>query len=361
MKTRKGRDKPNRNKNRGRGRDNNERELITEIAADTVTLLDRRYPKPAPILRGVHPKSHGCVKGSFTINADLPDDLCVGLFSTPGERFDAVVRFSNATTTVACDLADGKNGSRGMAIKVMDVKGEVLQDDDGRSSQDFLMINTPNFVFANTEDYHRLTKVLLENNDSPDAFFAPLKIEVPGITPEDKARISKSAQVVGKISITPVANPVEVPYFGAAPFRFGARRVMRFSAMPRVAPDAQTLPGQPVPCDYLNEALTARMAQSETVVFDFKVQVRDRADVTDLDDATSVWDEAETPWVSVATLVLDAPQTDINSAANLKACEDLVFTPWHALRKHKPLGQINRLRKRVYKASATHRCPMKTD
>jgi hypothetical protein len=340
--------------------DDTEGRLIEEVAADTVSLMDKRYPEPAPILRGVHPKSHGCLKGSFTINPDIPEGLRVGLFAEPGKCHAAVVRYSNASARVGCDL-EGGNGSRGMAIKVMGVYGEVLQKDGKDASQDFLMVNTPNFAFANVEDYHRLTKILLRDDDVPSAFFAPLEVEVPGITPEDKARIFKSFKVVQAITAKPVSNPLEVPYFGAAPFGFGSDRVMRFSAQPRVAPEPQTLPGDPVPCDYLNEALIARMAEGEAVVFDFMLQVRNAEDVTDLEDATSFWDEAETPFVPVATLVLEAPQTDVNAEGQLRACEDLVFTPWHALTEHEPLGGINRLRKKVYDASAEHRCPFKHD
>lgn len=341
----------------------NEKRLIDEIAADTVTLQDRRYPKPKTVLRGVHPKSHGCLKGTFTINPDIPESLQVGLFADPGKCYDALVRYSNAAATVACDLATG-NGSRGMAIKVMDVDGKVFEKDGKGASQDFLMVNTASFAFANVRDYHRLTKILLQDKDeasSSDArpFFAPLQMDVPGITDEDKARIAASFKVVTEIGSKPVANPLEVPYFGAAPFGFGRDRVMRFSAQPRFAPEPQTLPDAPVPCDYLSEALTARMAKGEPVVFDFKLQVRDADKVTDLEDATASWPETETPFVTVATLVLDAPQTDINSEVQRKECEDLVFTPWHALREHEPLGGINRLRKKVYKASSRHRCPAK--
>jgi hypothetical protein len=334
-----------------------EERLIDEIAADTVKLLDRRYPKPQPILRGVHPKSHGCLKGTFTINPEIQECHRVGLFAEPGKRYQAVVRYSNATTTVECDLKGGKNGSRGMAIKVMDVAGEVLEKDGQGYSQDFLMINTPRFAFANVKDYHRLTKILISDNDVPDGFFKPFS----GITAEDQAGMVKSGGVLKEIAGKPVGNPLEVPYFGAAPFGFGPGRVMRFSAVPRVAPEPQTLPGGPVPCCYLNEALTARMAESDAVVFDFKLQVRKAAEVDDMEDATASWDEKDFPFETVATLVLEAPRTDINSDTQRQACEELVFTPWHALGEHEPLGGINRLRKKVYDASSEHRCPVKHD
>src|SRR5215212_2404199 len=37
------------------------------------------------LLRGVHPKSHGCVKAEFTINKDIDEKYRIGLFATPGK------------------------------------------------------------------------------------------------------------------------------------------------------------------------------------------------------------------------------------------------------------------------------------
>ena len=65
-----------------------------------------------------------------------------------------------------------------MAIKVLDVGGEVLIDDNGAHNQDFLMINQPVFAFANTEDYLRLDRVLDRDNDVAAGFFA-LQLQNP--------------------------------------------------------------------------------------------------------------------------------------------------------------------------------------
>ena len=48
-----------------------------------------------------------------------------------------------------------------MAIKVLDVEGEMLSEDEGRANQDFLMINTPEFAFANVRDYLRLNRIMM--------------------------------------------------------------------------------------------------------------------------------------------------------------------------------------------------------
>ena len=124
------------------------------------------------LLRGVHPKSHGCVRAKFTVDDDLDESHRVGLFATPGKTFEAWIRYSNAAVLREDDLkaADPtkpdarSNGSRGMAVKVLDVGGEMLSEDQGRANQDFLMINTPEFAFANVRDYLRLNRVLKLNS-----------------------------------------------------------------------------------------------------------------------------------------------------------------------------------------------------
>lgn len=329
-----------------------EKEEIQESTNLMKCLLDKRYvAENKKILRGVHPKSHGCVSATFKINDDIAMAYQVGLFSTPGKEHKAVIRFSNAAALVAPDMVNNENASRGMAIKVYAVDGNVLQDDSGENNQDFLMINTPSFAFVNTEDYLKLNQILLKNNDNPDEFFAPLAIN-PATCPHG---VLAAFKVIQEIKSRPVANPVEVQYFGAAPFLFGPDRAMKFSARPKGSLKQQQPPQNPS-ADYLKEALEQRLAEPEPIVFDFMIQVRHN-DGSDLgiEDATTVWDENQFPFIPVATITIPTPQLDIYSQENENHCENLVFTPWHSLTDHQPLGSINRLRKDVYNLSATHR------
>ena len=331
-----------------------ENRQIDEIATLTRELLEMRYAKSPPVLRGVHPKAHGCVKAVFEVNDDLAEDLRVGLFATPGKKYDAWIRFSNAAVRVEHDLKGGENGSRGMAIKLLDVGGAVLQEDDGAHSQDFLMINQPAFAFANTEDYLRLTRIIREHNDNADLFFAPLKVPISGITDEQKRRIGNTLEIVQQIKAMPVANPLEVRYFSAAPFLFGPDRVMKFSAKPCLDHEPQIVP-ENAGENYLGEALEKTMACNDDILFDFQVQVRGKGDGLDIEDASTVWDEAEFPFVDVARITIRAPQKEITTPMHLERCEKLVFTPWHSLPEHQPLGSINRLRRAVYLASKDKR------
>jgi hypothetical protein len=349
-----------------------EAEQIVETTDLTVKLLDKRYPPPKQILRGVHPKSHGCVKATFTINPDIPPELQVGLFAEPGKQFDAFIRFSNAAALVGPDIdKEGKHGSRGMAVKVLDVEGEVLIEDNGARNQDFLMINLPVFAFANTEDYLRLDRVLDRDNDVAAGFFAPLQLQNPAITEEqrrsilayieaedisaeDIERIADSAGIVGQIQATPVANPLGIQYFSAAPFLFGSDRVMKFSAKPCAEVPPTEVPDPP-PDNYLRDVLTETMSRNEELHFDFMLQVRSEGDDLGIENASSLWDEARYPFISVAKITIPAPQPEVDSEENKAHCENLAFTPWHSLPEHQPIGSINRLRQSVYQASAEHR------
>jgi len=344
-----------------------EADQIAEITDLTVKLLDKRYPSPKQILRGVHPKSHGCVKATFTINPDIAPEYQVGLFAEPGKQFDAFIRFSNAAAVVGPDTTEidpvtkkevEEHGSRGMAIKVLDVGGEVLIDDNGAHNQDFLMINQPVFAFANTEDYLRMDRVLDRDNDVASGFFAPLFIPDPSVTEEQKQRIGNSLKIIKEdIQKTDVGNPLGIQYFSAAPFLFGPDRVMKFSAKPWAEVPPAHSPPRPRPENYLRDALTEAMSENEDLHFDFMLQIRREGDDFGKDNelienASSKW---EADFVKVAKITILRPQPDVNSEENKVHCEKLAFTPWHSLVEHQPIGSINRLRKSVYQASAEHR------
>jgi hypothetical protein len=336
-----------------------EAQQIAEVTELTVKLLEKRYPPPCQMQRAAHPKSHGCVEATFTINSDIPLELQVGLFAKPYKHFNAIIRFSNAAVLDGPDTNEqGEHGSRGMAIKVLDVGGEVLLDDNGAFNQDFLMIDQPVFVFANTEDYLRLNKILTEwGDDHASLFFAP----DPTVSEQQKQRIAKSLEILGKIQGTDVGNPLGIHYFSAAPYLYGTDRVMKFSAKPlsKVLP---TQPPNPPSRDYLRDALEASLQKNDIYQFDFRVQLRDRFEDSDLDieNASCEWDEQRYPFVSVATITISAPQTDMNSAKHKAYGESLAFNPWHAMVEHQPIGSINRLRKSVYAASAQHRLASET-
>ena len=91
----------------------------------------RRWSATTPAgrtLRDAHPKMHGCVRGEFSIEPNLPEHLRVGIFAQP-QTFPAWIRFSNRAGP---SRADSKGDIRGAAIKLMDVHGSEARDDRRR-------------------------------------------------------------------------------------------------------------------------------------------------------------------------------------------------------------------------------------
>ncbi len=364
-----------------------------EIAVLTVKLQEKRKSlQNGEVLRGVHPKSHGCIDADFIVNKDLGGNYRVGLFEQPGKRYKAKIRYSNAAVLRLPDLHENKNGSRGMAIKVLDVRGPVLLEDGSAKNQDFLMVNTPEFAFGNVRDYRRLSRALAadEHGATPDLFFLPLELAKLGppaedepeevsqkrqflnniiqtsdvfeeFSEEDRDGTIRSFQVVQKIQAKTVRNPLQVQYFSASPFRFGPDRVMKFSVAPVDGevpqPDFSQEEIDALDPDYLAQALENSVKQGEDICLSFKVQVVKASRLKGhekemIENAAIAWSEEEFPFVEVAQIVIHPVG---QNEQLVDACKSLLFTPWHALAAHEPLGGINRLRKPVYSDSADFR------
>ncbi len=346
---------------------------IQNIVASTIQQLQHRYPGDKRVLRGVHAKDHGCVTATFHVLPGIAENLRQGVFATPGKTYSALVRFSNAATLVTPDSTPGTgggppaHGSRGMAIKLLGVEGPMLGPIHGPvATQDLLMVNQPAFAFANVEDYEVLSRILADPNGNARQFFAE-RLPPPETTDPtaSQVRALETAGLVARIqsaSVTavppafqpPPASPVDNDYFGAAPYLLGPDQVMRFRMRPTTRSTAEPNVADP---NYLRTALVNRLQDKGAgdVVFHFEVQVRSANSINpdkDIENASHAWPDSF-PFVHVATLMI--PLQEFNTPELRERCERLVFTPWHGLEAHRPLGGINRLRRAVYEASAMFR------
>ncbi len=344
---------------------------IENIVRLTLEQMKKRYPGDKPVVRGVHPKDHGCVTAKFCVLDDLPEVYRVGVFAKPGREYQAFIRYSNADVLVRPDSTTDKHGSRGMAIKLLKVDGDRLIAKDEPMTQDFLMVNHPVFAFANVEDYEVLSRVLLDSENGADAadfFKKRIKIKdgMPDVTDPATRRALKTLGIVKRIQSRtvdgetgafqpPPASPEENVYHSGAPYLFGNDRAMKYSVAPAVAQSAAV--PDIADAGYLRTALTARLACPNTkeIVLEFRVQVRSKADLkgkleTEIEDACTEWKE---PFVTVARITI--PIQDFNTEAAKRRCENLFFTPWHGLKEHQPIGGINRLKLGVYDASSAFR------
>jgi Catalase len=322
----------------------NEEKMAQEIGRVIEKSIRKTY-SPGNARRDAHPKAHGCVKAELEIFESIPEHLAHGIF-VPGKTYQTWIRFSNGSKDPT--QPDIKKDARGMAIKVLGVQGDKLLEDEAEAStQDFILVNHPVFFANDPERYLSLVTKL-----NSDSFFQKLLVPF--------ALGFKGSQIVLKTVNTKIANPLQARYWSMVPYQLGDgpnRQAVKYSARP-CSPGNDSIPDSPSP-DYLRDAMRTTLANGDAC-FEFLVQPR-TADTMSVEDSMTEWTEAHAPFYAVATLRIPRQIFDTNTQHQF--CENLSFSPWHALPEHKPLGVTNRLRKVIYhqisrvrhEMNATHR------
>ena len=139
-------------------------------------------------------------------------------------------------------------------------------------------------------------------------------------------------------------NPLEVRYYSCVPYLLGEGQAVHYSLKP-TSPATSRVPRHPSD-NYLREAMVERLRAGE-VHFDFMVQLQTDPHRMPIEDASVVWPEGLSPFVTVARLRLPAQEFD--SVEQLGFADNLSFNPWHSLGAHRPLGNQNRARRALYR------------
>jgi len=305
---------------------------IAEIVRISTETLRKTYlPDNKPVRRDQHVKDHGCVKGEFIVEDNLPTELKLGVFKEP-KTYPVWIRFSNGFEK---SVRDADKDVRGMAIKLIGVEGEkILESDRFGNTQDFLAINYPTFFIRNTIDYVDFFNQRANNQ--------MIKFFFPGFNPFSW-RLHEF--IVANLSISnQVINLLETRYWSNLPYRLGARAI-KFSFKPSLVTNTPT--SAPASDNYLREVMTEHL-KTKPAQFDFLVQFQTDAEKMPIEDPTIDWDERQSPFQKVATIKI--PVQEFNSPAQRTFCENLSFSPWRSLPEHTPLGGINRVRRKVYEA-----------
>jgi hypothetical protein len=228
-----------------------------------------------------------------------------------------------------------------MAIKLTGVPGpKLLPAESTAETQDFIMINHPVFFIDDPQDYVHL----IERSGSSSLF---VKLTAPF------ALGWKGSRIVRAITKKTIDNPLSTRYWSMVPYRLGDdahKQAVKFSARPCVAHVDRGLPAHADP-DYLRKAMAATLAANDAC-FEFLVQPR-TSPAMKVEDSKTEWKESDAPFIKVATLTI--PRQTFDSDAQRAFCDNLSFTPWHALPEHRPLGGVNRVRRTVYERISTLR------
>jgi hypothetical protein len=337
----------------------NER-TAAHIAATLAYQVRRDHaPHRLPAQRDAHPKHHGTVEAEFIVDPDIPADLRHGIFATPGRRYQAWIRFSNAFRV----RHDMDRDARGFAIKLLGI-------DDHEATQDFLMVTHSAFFAATAADFLEFPAAVGSTGPKVAGALRAMRFFFR-LRPPFRFRW-RAFRAFGKTRIRAM-SPLAIRYFSQTPYRLGSHEV-KFSVRPTAPPSTadrfrfwlRTLPWRirplaflksPASEHFLRDELFGTLAAGEAS-FDFLVQRRTDPARMPLDNATVVWSERHSPFVKVATVRL--PQQSLSAAAiteRLTFSEHLSFTPWHTL-AHEPLGSINQARRIVYETISTLRHEM---
>ena len=310
-------------------------ESYIQAIIDELTAFTRENWLPGSAQRFGNTKTFGVVRGELTVLPDLPAELRHGLFAEPG-TYPAWVRFSGPGPYAPPDLED--LGQCSVAIKVMGVPGPKLLDDE-RSTQDLILVSPASFVTPDIRENARMQRWVRAK--------APLGYLVD---PVGRHLLHLAMQLLYSPMHT---SPLEVRYYSNVPFLLGDGQAVQYSLKPRSAARGR-IPARPGE-NYLRDAMVRTLAEADWS-FDFMVQVQTDPHRMPIEDATVKWPERLSPYRPVARLRLPAQRFD--SDAQLAFADVLRYNPWHSLPAHKPLGNSNRARRRMYAELAALRQSM---
>jgi hypothetical protein len=284
--------------------------------------------KPGGFERGGNTKTHGIVRGEFTVHDNLPAELRHGIYARP-HTYRAWVRYSGPGPYVTPDIDDV--GFLSMSIKLMGVPGPKLMEDE-RFTQDLLGVSTPTFVSPDVRANAQLQRESLKNAQ----IYYFVNLRQPHLLDF----------IMQALRLKTQTSPFETEYFSQVPYLLGDGQAMQYSMWPKSKrrTPIPRLPFRP-PDDYLRDAMVKTL-EHEDVEFDIRLQLQTDAHLMPIEQGTVLWPERLSPRVSVATLRI--PRQRFNSPSQMEFAKQLSYNPWHSIPEHRPLGHLSRARRRIY-------------
>jgi hypothetical protein len=303
-------------------------EAHLQAIIDAFSAQMRRMWNPGYFERGGNTKTHGVVRSEFTVRNDVPPHMRHGILASP-RSFPAWVRYSGPGPVWSADIED--IGFLSMAIKLMDVPGQKLMDDE-KFTQDLFGTCAPTFVTPDTRANAQLQHWSYLN--APVFYF---------FNPREPHILDA---IMNSLWTRTQTSPLECDYFSTVPYLLGEGQAMQYSFHPRSRSRTPVpgLPGRP-PDDYLRMAMASTLLRGD-VEFDICVQLQTDPFLMPIENAAVMWPTSLSPRVPVATVRI--PRQSFDSPEQIAFARWLSYNPWHCLPEHRPLGNISRARRRLY-------------
>ena len=288
----------------------------------------------------------------------LQPDYAQGIYAVPGHH-DALIRFSNGVAHLGPDAL--LSNAFGLALKMFDVPGTtLLEDEPDASTFDYNTINMPVF-FCNTVSHYLFIQQLF--TDAP-SYFARGKAGIHQLLTEyltGKGTLAEAdwawdelLAFLGMARLPPL-NVLLSTYWTMGAVRHGDHIAkVRFAPAPASAEAVeQRVIDVAADPDAYRRALAMELKQ-RPFEFELQVQLCMNLDLMPVQDVDRRMDGGVLA-VRHRSQGAYTPAQDISGDDNLEKMDALSFSPWRVTAEHAPLGEIQRVRREVYRRSSITR------
>lgn len=224
------------------------------------------------------------------------------------------------------------------------------------------MVNAPAFAAADPKAFSKNLKLLSKTTDRFEGVKKAMSATFRVVEAAIEAVGGQSATLKTLGGAKPV-HPLGETYYSQTPLRYGdyIAKVALFPVSPsltRLTGDTVDITARP---DALREVVREELIEHGGM-WELRVQLNTDLEAMPIEDASVVWDEADSPFVTVATLTV-TPQISWEHGVTDHTDDALSYSVWDGIAAHQPLGGVNRARKDTYALSANFRgkfngCPM---
>ncbi|MET1070842.1 MAG: catalase family protein [Pseudomonas prosekii] len=336
-----------------------EAQTSQELAEALHSILETTYKDNGHATRSVHAKAHGLLRGHITVLDNLPPELAQGAFAKP-QTLPVVMRFS----TNPGDILDDKVSTpRGLALKIIGVEGPRLPGSEGETTQDLVMQNAKAFTAATPKAFLKTLKLLAKTTDKAPGMKKAFSALLRGVESTIEAMGGESG-TLKSLGGHPQTHILGETFYTVVPTLYGVHYA-KLSVVP-VAASLTALTDRHVDFggnpDGLREAVMEYFAVNGGT-WEVRVQLATDLEKMPIEDASAVWPEELSPYVTVARIEVPA-QASWDTEKVSQIDDAMAFSPWHGLAAHRPLGGVMRVRKPSYEMSAGFRaehngCPIR--
>lgn len=303
--------------------------------------------------RDAHAKGYAAVQAEFSVMADLPPEFAQGLYAKPGNH-EAVIRFSNGSARISSDKLSGL--SMGMAIKLLGVNETGTAGDNEAPNFDYNLINSPTFFCNSADHYVYISHLVLQAGAYfARGFWGILTFIYQWLTGMGTCFPTRQSlnELFAFFSFRRIKpdNVLLHNYYTIGAMRHGDY-IARLRAIP-VHEYADRVTRRHIDMHSAEQVFGPTLiAELQEHTYEFAIQVQLCTDLKrmPIDDLTKEWDQALSPFVTVARLHI--PQQDVSGSENFDIMEQLSFAPFRCPDAHRPLGNLQLTRKEAYRQSS---------